>query len=214
MLSTLLTIWLLHVAALLSPGANVLLVSQLAASDRGRSAVFAALGVTLGALMWATFAVLGVHAVFGAFPGLRLGLQILGGVYLLYVATRLWRSRGPELGEPAPPVSKSTAFRLGFLTNITNPKSALFFGSVFAASFPAAPSLALQVSAVAMIVINALCWHTLLAYLFSRPQVRATYARTRTRANRIASVAMGLLGLGLLLASFREAQSSAGSAVL
>ena len=206
MLSTLITIWLLHVAALLSPGANVLLVLQLAASDRGRSAVFAALGVTLGALLWATFAVLGVHAVFSAFPGLRLGLQILGGVYLLTVAVRLWRSRGPELGEPAPTVSKSTAFRLGFLTNITNPKSALFFSSVFAASFPAAPGLALQVSAVAMIVINALCWHTLLAYLFSRPRVRAGYARSRSAANRIASSLVGALGVGLLVSTLREAK--------
>lgn len=45
MLSTLIGIWLLHVAALLSPGANVLLVSQLAASDRAGSAAFAALGI-------------------------------------------------------------------------------------------------------------------------------------------------------------------------
>ena len=204
MLATLITIWLLHVAALLSPGANVLLVSQLAASDRGRSAVFAALGVTLGALLWATFAVLGVHAVFAAFPGLRLGLQILGGVYLLTVAIRLWRSRGPELGEPVPAVSMPIAFRLGFLTNITNPKSALFFSSVFAASFPAAPSLGLQASAVAMIVINALGWHTLLAYLFSRPRVRAGYARSRSTANRVASSLLGALGVGLLVSTLRE----------
>ena len=206
MISTLLTIWLLHAAALLSPGANVLLVSQLAASDRGRSAVFAALGVTLGALLWASFAVLDVHAVFGAFPGLRLGLQVLGGVYLLYVAARLWRSRGAELVDSAVVVSRSAAFRLGFLTNITNPKSALFFGSVFTASFPAAPGLALQVSAVAMIVINALCWHTLLAYLFSRPRVRAGYARSRNTANRLASALLGALGVGLLVATFREAK--------
>lgn len=206
MLATLLTIWLLHVAALLSPGANVLLVSQLAASDRGKSALFAAFGVTLGALLWATFAVLGVHAVFGAFPGLRLGLQVLGGAYLLYVATRLWRSTGPELGKPAPAISRSTAFRLGFLTNITNPKSALFFGSVFAASFPAEPGVALQISAVAIIVVNALCWHTLLAYLFSRPRVRAGYARSRNTANRVASALLGVLGLGLLVSTFREAR--------
>ncbi len=209
MLTTLLTIWLLHVAALLSPGANVLLVSQLAASDRGKSAMFAALGVTLGGLLWATFALLGVHAVFGAFPGLRLGLQLLGALYLLYVAARLWRSRGPELGEPAPPVSRSTAFRLGFLTNITNPKSALFFGSVFAASFPPEPGLALQVTAVAMIVINALGWHMLLAYLFSRPRVRAGYARSRTAANRVASALVGAMGVGLLVSTFREARSQA-----
>ena len=53
MLSTFVTIWILHVAAMMSPGPNVLLVSQLAASDRARSAVFAALGVTCGAALWA-----------------------------------------------------------------------------------------------------------------------------------------------------------------
>ena len=205
MFSTLATIWILHVAAMMSPGANVLLVSQLAASDRARSAVFAALGVTFGAALWATCAVLGVNAVFLAFPGLRLALQIAGGVYLLYVASRLWRSSGPELDGGTSSVTRLAAFRLGFLTNITNPKSALFFGSVFATSFPAAPSPILQASAVAMVVVNALRWHTLLAYLFSRKRVRAAYSRTRGVANRIASAAVGVLGLGLLVASLREA---------
>jgi threonine/homoserine/homoserine lactone efflux protein len=102
-------------------------------------------------------------------------------------------------------VSSWAAFRLGFLTNITNPKVALFFGSIFATSFPAAPSPILQASVVAMVVLNALCWHALLAYLFSRARVRAAYARTRGAANRIASVTMGALGLSMLAASLREA---------
>ncbi len=201
MLSTLATIWILHVAAMMSPGANVLLVSQLAASDRVRSAVFAALGVTCGAGLWATCAVLGVNVVFTAFPGLRLALQIAGGAYLIYVAILLWRSSGAALAGRASSVSSWAAFRRGFLTNITNPKVALFFGSIFATSFPAAPSPILQASAVAMVVLNALCWHTLLAYLFSRERVRAAYARTRCVANRIASGTMGALGLSLLVSS-------------
>lgn len=204
MTTTLLTIWFLHVAAMMSPGANVLLVSQLAASDRTRSARFAALGVTAGAAIWSTCAVLGVNAVFQAVPGLRLALQVAGGLYLLLVASRLWRSGGADLNGQATSVSASAAFRLGFFTNITNPKSALFFGSVFAASFPAQPSALLQMSAVVMVVLNALCWHTLLAYLFSRERVRAAYSRTRKTANRVASVAVGTLGLGLLAASMRE----------
>lgn len=208
MFSILLGIWVLHVAAMLSPGANVLLVSQLAASDRTRSAVFAALGVTAGAFLWAGFAVLGVNAVFEAFPHLRLALQVAGGVYLLYVASRLWRSNGADLnGAAAPGISSFAAFRLGFLTNITNPKSALFFGSVFAASFPADPGPVLQVLVVAMIVLNCLCWHTLLALTFSMPRVRAAYARQRRVADRVAAAVVGALGLRLLLASLQETRS-------
>lgn len=207
MFSILISIWFLHLAAMVSPGANVLLVSQLAASDRTRSAVFAALGVTLGAGLWATFAVLGVNAVFEAFPRLRLALQIAGGLYLLYVASRLWRSNGAALGGSTKSVSSFAAFRLGLLTNITNPKSALFFGSVFAASFPADPGPVLQVSAVAMIVVNVLCWHTLLAFTFSLARVRSAYSRQRRIADRVGAVVVGALGLRLLVASLREARS-------
>lgn len=207
MLATLLTIWFLHVAALLSPGANTLLVSQLAASDRHRSAVFAALGVTLGTFLWVTSAVLGVNALFLVFPGLRLALQIAAGVYLLYVASRLWRSSGTALTGSAQVASRAAAFRLGFLTNITNPKSAMFFGSVFAASLPAAPSHLLQVTAVAIIVLNALGWHLLLAWLFSRPRVRTAYSQARVTANRVASVLLGTLGLGLLVSTWRETRT-------
>lgn len=206
MLSILIGIWLLHAAVLLSPGANVLVVSQLAASDRARSAAYAALGVTVGAGVWATCAVLGVNALFQAFPGLRLALQIAGGLYLLYVASGLWRSNRTLHGRPTS-VSPLAAFRLGLLTNLTNPKAALFFGSVFAASFPPAPSALLQVSAVGMIVLNALCWHLALAYLFSRERVRTAYSRGRKVANRIAALVVGALGLSLLFASLREARS-------
>jgi threonine/homoserine/homoserine lactone efflux protein len=205
MLSTLATIWILHVAAMSTPGPNVLLVSQLAASERARSAVFAAVGVTCGAGVWATCAVLGVNVVFAAFPGLRLALQVAGGGYLLYVAVRLWRSNGAVLAGEGTAVSSWAAFRRGFLTNITNPKVTLFFGSVFATSFPATPSPVLAASVIAMVVLNALCWHTLIAYLFSRERVRTAYSRTRGIANRVASVTMGALGLSLLAASLREA---------
>lgn len=130
MLATLASIWFLHVAPILSPGANVLLVSQLAASDRARSALFAAVGITVGAGLWAAFAVLGVDAVFAAFPRLRLVLQIVGGLYLLYLASRLWRSGSSHVCDDSRTVSAATAWQLGFLTNIPNPKAALFYGSV------------------------------------------------------------------------------------
>jgi threonine/homoserine/homoserine lactone efflux protein len=81
----------------------VLLVSHLAAAERQRSAVFAALGITVGALIWSTLAVLGVNAVFTAVPALRLALQIAGGLYLLYVATRLWRASDAAGGAPGGP---------------------------------------------------------------------------------------------------------------
>ncbi|MDP3138015.1 MAG: LysE family transporter [Burkholderiaceae bacterium] len=204
MLSTLATIWLLHAAALLSPGPNVLLISQLAAGDKAQSARYAALGVTAGAVFWVSCALLGVNVVFQIFPGLRLALQIAGGAYLLHLGLRLWRASGPALQREAASLPRLSAFRLGFLTNITNPKSALFFASVFAAAFPASPSPTLQLSAAAIVVFNAFVWHMLLAYLFSRRRVREVYGRARGLSNRVAAGAFGVMGLGLIGAAVRD----------
>jgi threonine efflux protein len=208
MLSILFSIWLVHTAVLISPGVNFILLSQLAASDKSNTAVFAVAGICTGTLVWAVSAVLGVHALFQLFPSLRLALQVTGGIYLLYVASKLWRSVGAppttETPTQALTISPWAAYRLGFLTNITNPKSALFFGSVFAAAFPASPGLLLQVTAVTMVVANALAWHFFLAYMFSRPSIRSAYARSRTGVNRAAGAIVGALGLSLLINTYRE----------
>lgn len=208
MFSILFTIWLLYAAVLLSPGANTLLLTQLAASDHGRSARVAALGVTLGSTMWCTCAVFGIHVIFVLFPAMRLALQIAGGVYLLHIASRLWRSTSGADSAKALRASKSSlaAFRMGFLTNLTNPKAALFFGSVFAAAFPASPSKTLQVAVIVMVMLSSGSYHLMLAYVFSRDRVRAGYARSRATFNRVAAVAVSSLGVGLLVATFKEAR--------
>ncbi|WP_374562050.1 LysE family translocator [Ideonella sp.] len=205
MLSVFVTIWLLHVAALITPGANMLLVSQLSASGQPRAAMRAALGVAAGAVIWSTAAVLGVNALFVAFPTVRLVLQVGGALYLLYIASRLWRAQAPSASEPRV-VPAWRAFRLGLLTNLSNPKSALFFGSVFSAALPAHPSAAVLAASVALVVGNALAWHLGLAYVFSRPRVRAGYAAQRGIVGRLAGAALGALGVSLLFASLREAR--------
>lgn len=207
MLAILITLWFLHVVALLTPGTNLLLVSQLAASDHRRSASFAALGISVGTGMWATLAVFGVNAVFLAFPGFRLALQVVGGIYLLYLATRMWRSGEPSRQEDGKSLSAWSAFKLGLLTNATNPKPALFFGSIFAASFPSEPSAPLQVATIAMFFVNSLSWHFFLAFSFSRDRIRDGYARKCKLINRLAGAILGAIGLRLLAVSTAEMKS-------
>lgn len=204
MSTTLLTIALLHWLVLVTPGANVLLVSQLAAGGQRRSAFFAGLGVTTVAVTWALLALLGVNAVFAAMPQLRLALQVAGGIYLGYVAVRLWRSASASDGEPAALLAPGAAFRLGFLTNIMNPKSALFFGSVFASALPPDPGASLLAWTVGLVFANALAWHSFLAMAFSHPRVQAAYARQRRGLNRVAGAIVGALSLRLLATAAAE----------
>jgi threonine efflux protein len=201
MLSTLAVIALMHWVVLATPGANVLVVSQLAAAGQRKAACWAALGVSVVALIWATLAVLGVNAVFAAHPRLRLALQVAGGLYLCYVAFRLWRAGASRAADKASALASFAAFRLGFVTNILNPKSALFFGSVFATALPADPSAALLVAAVSLVLVNALLWHFFLALAFSQTRVQAVYRRWRKVLNGVACALIGAFGVRLLIAA-------------
>jgi threonine efflux protein len=124
LLTALLTVALLHWVVLITPGANVLLVSQLAASGHRRSACYAGMGITIVAVTWALLALLGVNALFATLPKLRLALQVASGIYLCYFAVLLWRYGASATGQRSELLAPWAAFRLGFLTNIMNPKSA------------------------------------------------------------------------------------------
>jgi threonine/homoserine/homoserine lactone efflux protein len=206
MLSILFTIWLFHLTATITPGANTFLVMQLAASGHRPNALSAALGVAVGSALWASLAVLGVSIIFTVFPVLRIALQIVGGLYLLYLASRLWASGSLHAAVGTKSVSNWGAFRLGLLTNFTNPKAALFFGSIFSACFPSLPSPLLLVSAVTLVFFNAWGWYSSVAYLFSWRAIRNVYLRHFAIAGKFTGVVLGAMGLRLLLASLREAR--------
>ncbi len=204
MLETLFTIALLHWVVLVTPGVNFVLLAQLSASGNRSSAAMAVAGITTATLTWATLAVFGVGVIFTAHPVVRQLAQLAGGAYLLYVAWRLWHSKPSSKADAAPQLSPGSVFRLGFVTNMLNPKPALFFGSVFVTTIPANASYSLVVAAVALVYLNAVLWHLFLAFAFSIPSVKLRYERFSKAFNRAASLLVGAFGLKLVLATLQE----------
>ncbi len=201
MLSVLLTIFFLHWAVLFTPGANFVLIGQLAASGRRSTACAAALGVTTVTLTWATLAILGIGLIFSTHPTLRKGFQIAGGIYLGYLGLKLWRAQAADAAAPQLNLAKWAAFRLGFLSNLLNPKTALFFCSVFGTALPPTPSTLMLASAVALVYLNAVVWHLFLALAFSHPRIQAGYNHYRAPFNKVSGLLMGGFGLKLIYAT-------------
>lgn len=208
MIESLVAIAFLHWLILLTPGPNVLLISALAAAGETRSAVYASIGVTAVAGIWAGFAAAGVHTIFAAHPLLRTVIQSAGAIYLIYMAIRLWNSN-PAVSKSEPEIRGCwSAFRLGFVTNLGNPKSALFFASVFATSLPEQHGKLLPLLAIIVVLSNALAWHLLLAALFSRPLVRKLYKAKAKLLNQIAGILVGVFALRLVVDTWRVARTT------
>lgn len=213
MLTTLITIAALHWAVLLTPGFNVLLIGQLAASGQRGAAFAAVAGMTAATLAWASLAVAGVGIVFTAHPSIRLLAQMAGGLYLIYLAARLWRAGGAAALAGAAPAAipgRVAAFRVGLLTSVLNPKIALFYASVFATALPADPSLALTGLAVALVFANSLVWHLSLALVLSQPPVQRAYLSRQDVLNRVSGVLVGLFGARLVTSALQALRGAAG----
>ena len=207
MISSLLTIALLHWAVLLVPGFNFILIGQLAAGGSRRSAIAAVIGMTTATFVWALLAVAGVGAVFVAIPTLRQVAQIVGGFYLLYLAYQLLRSGTLHATDQKAITNPKAAFRAGFVTSALNPKIALFYGSVFATALPANPSASNVIAAVLLVYANSWIWHGLLAFALSLSGVQQAYLRNYAMLTRISALLVGAFGFKLIFATMQEVRS-------
>jgi threonine efflux protein len=196
--STLLTIAVMHMAAMASPGPNVLLVTQTAMAHSRQRGLAVAVGVASGALLLATGAALGLGLLIGQASWLRVAVQLAGGAYLIFIGVQTWLGANDPLRGPAPARGGLLRdYRRGLLTNLTNPKAAVFFGSILAPALDAGVSDAVRVAAVGLIAVNALWWHCLLAVVFSRPSVQLGYGRVKPVVDRVVGGLLGLLGARL-----------------
>ncbi|MDB6146743.1 MAG: Lysine exporter protein [Spartobacteria bacterium] len=97
---------------------------------QGRSAGFAsALGIMVGSIFHTCAAALGLSALLGTSAFAFTIIKLIGGAYLLFLGTKMILDRGEQLHLPSGFRRSTTAaaFRQGILTNILNPKVALFF---------------------------------------------------------------------------------------
>ncbi|WP_412029168.1 LysE family transporter [Deinococcus yunweiensis] len=201
----LLAVAALHVVVLVVPGPDVLLVSQTALSRTRRAALLAGLGVVLGIAVWASLALLGIGLLFEAFPWISGAVRVAGGAYLLWMGMTLWRSSlkpGEASDLETTPTSDLGALWRGFLTNISNPKAAVFFGSVFSGVLGTGAGGSMKLAAFAIIVGLSLLWFGLVAAGMSTAPMQLAYRRARRAVDRVAGSVM--LGFGAALLATRE----------
>ena len=192
----------LGIAALVivTPGQDTALTirNTLAAGRRG--GVFTAAGVSSGQAVWAISAAAGVTALLRASEPAFFALRLAGSAYLVYLGVQALRSalRRAHPVDLAPRPRRVRAFRQGVISNLGNPKMAVFFTSLlpqFGSSFPALLALGLVFCTMTVVWLS--------AYAIAVAKAGDVLRRSRIRRALDGLTGVVLVGLGLRLATER-----------
>lgn len=198
-----LTVAMVHFVALMSPGPDFFFVSQTAASRSRKEAMLGVLGISLGVMVWAAIALLGLNLLLQKMAWLHDAITIGGGLYLCWMGWQMLRSArrkgDAQSGEPAALPMKGKTFMRGLLTNLANPKALVYFGSVFSLFVGNDVGAAARWGLFALISLETLLWFSVVALVFALPAMRRGYQRLAKWIDGLAGVLFTGFGLHLII---------------
>jgi threonine/homoserine/homoserine lactone efflux protein len=206
-------LWLFVLSGLLlnvTPGPDTLYIVGRSSTQGTRVGIVAALGIGTGALVHVCAAALGLSALLAASAAAFTIVKIIGAAYLVYMGISLIRSKSSTQSLPVSANSRRASMRgiflQGFLTNVLNPKVALFFLAFlpqFVASGAASKPLAFLILGV-IFDLNGTIWNLLVAWSTARISSRLAAAGWfKTWFNRCVGGLFVFVGIRLALAQDR-----------
>ena len=200
--------WLFLAAGVLlnlTPGQDTMFIIGRSLTGGLRSGIAAAFGIAIGSVCHTVAAAFGLSAILATSAVAFSIVKLMGAAYLVYLGAQLMRSK-PAIGTLAETTSPKSAdprsvLRQGILTNVLNPKVALFF-LAFLPQFidPASATKTLAFLALgATFITTGLLWCLVLAFAAARLQ--AFFLRNPNIRTLIDRLVGGLfLSLGARLA--------------
>ena len=199
-ITTLATIGFVHLLAVMSPGPSFLITARTAVVRSRADGIRVALGLGAGTIVWAAAALLGLNFLFHKLPWLFIVMKAAGALYLLWIAFQIFRHAAAPVDMNNAAVNEDTYNPLlrGFLTQISNPKVVVFFGSIFIAILPNEIPGWMIALLIVLVTLNEIIWYSLVSMFFASSPVRSFYLISKRWIDRATAAFLGALGLRLL----------------
>ena len=193
MITLFLTVALVHIIALMSPGPDFFFVSQTAVSRSRKEAMMGVLGITCGVMVWAGVALLGLHLIIEKMAWLHTIIMVGGGLYLCWMGYQMLRGalkkeKASTESEPQIELAQGgRSFMKGLLTNLANPNAIICVGA------------GARWGIFLLIILETLAWFTVVASLFALPAMRRGYQRAAKWIDGVAGTLFAGFGIHLII---------------
>lgn len=204
-LSVILTVALVHLLAVISPGPDFIMITRNSLIYSRKTGIYSAIGLGFGILVHVTYSLIGIGLLIAKSIFLFNFIKFIGAAYLIYIGYKSLTSKSSRSGienqNYRKDISKFRAFKIGFVTNVTNPKATLFFLSLFTLVINPNTPLAVKLFMGAEMSIVTTVWFSLVAYLVSHNLIKSKIGKIQHYAEKFIGVVLIVLGLKVALST-------------
>lgn len=187
------------------PGADFVMVTRTSISNGRLAGLYMSLGMSLSVCIHASYSIAGLAVVIANSAWLFSAIKYLGAAYLIYLSCQLLTTRetvNKEQNNQTTQMSPFIALRMGFTCNILNPKTSIFFLSIFTQVVSVDTPLIMQASYGLIIILAHFIWYSGVTLLLSHPNILPRFNRQKQKIDKIAGVVLMIIAINLILVNY------------
>jgi threonine/homoserine/homoserine lactone efflux protein len=203
-LSYLVVAWMAYFIAVISPGPATLALIGTSMNHGRKAGIALAMGILTGSFIWSSLTALGLAALLTAYASMLTVLKIAGGLYLLWLAYKAFRSamKGDDahlMAISGADLSARKLYLKGLGIHLTNPKAILAWISLLSLGLPpGAPPSVIGIYIAGCLTIGFLSFNGI-ALIFSLGPVLRGYRKARRYIEATMGAFFAFAGVKMLM---------------
>jgi len=197
-----LSISLIHLAAVMSPGPDFIMVVKNSLTYSRKTGVYTAIGIGCGIIIHVLYTFFGIGLLIKETPSLFNFIKYIGAAYIIYIGVMSFLAKSSQkkviVAGQDHYISPFKAFRIGFITNALNVKASMFFLGLFTTMISPETSPKTLYILGFLVVFQTMLWFVLVAYFFTQPLVQKKFYEYESFINKVFGVLLILLALKIL----------------
>ncbi|NQY92960.1 MAG: LysE family transporter [Campylobacteraceae bacterium] len=200
----LLTISVIAIFMAISPGADFVMVTRNSIFYSRSAGLYSALGVSTAIWIHVAYSIAGLAIIISNSIVLFSIIKYMGAAYLIYIGWKTFTSKSLmnlDASDEKTSLSNAQAFKIGFITNVLNPKTTIFFLSIFTQLVTIETPLWLQLVYGVIISFAHLVWFVVVSFSLTHPVLLKKFQNSKSTIEKVVGTVLMAFGLKVAFTS-------------
>ena len=199
-METIFKITIFWLIAVMTPGPNSVVTVNTVLTKGKLNGFITVTGILTGTIIWTIAGFLGISLLFKIVPFMYSALKICGAIYLIYSGIMIIKNEHKdEMNIEKGCRGRFYFYKKGLLVSLSNPKTAIFIASLFAAIVPKNAAMADSLIFFITILSVSIIWYFSLANFFSISFIRTKYKLFKEKIEKLIGTIFVLFGIKILM---------------